>query len=113
MSDPYANDDTFENDDADSNLEYDFFLENEVAHRTDFDQIGQGEVLEEFYNDVSMWIIDTRDSERYGHIFSNDINTAAWVRWFISRDSGAALKEDVTRVSNLEQHRSHLLPFIC
>ena len=111
VSDPYANDDTFENDDADSDLECDFFLENERAHRTDFDQIGQGEVLEEFYNDVSMWIIDTRDSERYGHIFSNDINNAAWVRWFISRDSGAALKEDVTRVLNLEHYRSHLLAF--
>ena len=105
-------DEDFDNDDADSDDEYNYFEYHERAHRTDFNALNQGQLLENYYAELCEWIVDTDAVNRHGHIFSTRDNpNAAWVRWFMISGPGRDLVRNVTCVRNLDDFRDHFLAY--
>lgn len=100
----------FDNDDPDSDDEYNYFEENERAHRHDFNALNQGRLLKDVYAELCEWIVDSDSVNKHGNIFSRgDDLKAVWVRWFMLFGPGRDLIQNITNVTELHQFRDHFI----
>ena len=101
----------FNNDKADSDLEFEVYEPDERALETNYQQYDIGDMLEDFYTEICNWIVDPRFRDYFGHINASTRANTAWVKHFLAHQ-GRALQQDLTNVPDIDTYRAHTAAFI-
>ena len=101
----------FENDRADSDFEMEVFDEQELARASDYAPLNLGLVLEEFYAEITDWIVHPTDNQLNGHINSDPFINGGWVRWFV-REPSTKILTTATHSRNSTDYIQHMSSFL-
>lgn len=100
----------YHNDIEESDNEHEVYADEDRVRDSNYNPIGQTDMFESFYKEITSWLINPADNWRDGHINGSPKENAHWIINYFRRDGRFFLRQ-ATHAANLTQYKNHMKAF--